>query len=234
MKPMMGLLILGVLATGFSGAGQAADNKRVLLPTIEVTKENIGNGAQIRLDLNDLRTEQALGFREDDGEMVPIPSDQDITEIIYYEMIEALKAKGFVVNNGLGPDTPTLTLVINTLKYTVQPNFFTKEIIITTDMKAISKNGGHTLTKGFQLEKTAKDFSLSGKAKERERVTSTISTALTDLANDTQLLKALAGTSKNSTPGQNNYPANNGGNSAPLPPPSASDGEVEAKPLEPF
>jgi uncharacterized lipoprotein YajG len=202
----------------------AAAENTVLLPSIDITKEDIGKGQVIALHIEDLRADKTLGYTLKDDEREAIPSTQDITEIIYYQMIEALKAKGFVVDNGAGAGVPVLTLKINTLNYTLQKFFFTKELIIKTDLTAVVANGGGTLSKGYQLEKKMKDFVISGSNQEQKRMTQTISVALTELANDHLILNALAG--KGSAP------------ATPAAPPSpqrapSTGGPVESRPLGP-
>ena len=180
-----------LLFLGCSALPAAAENT-VILPSIDVTTENIGKGQIIALHIVDQRADKTLGFDIKDDEKVPIPSTQDITQIIYYQMIEALKAKGFVVDNGAGPQVPSLTIQIKALNYTLRKNFFTKVLNITTDLRAVVARDGGTLSKGYQLEKKMQDFILSGSNQEQKRMTKTISVALTDMANDHMVLNALA------------------------------------------
>jgi uncharacterized lipoprotein YajG len=225
LKTMMNLMrALGVFLLLAANTAYADDNgNTVLLPSIDVKHENIGQGQTITLHVDDQRANKTLGFvLKDDGEEA-IPSTQDITEIIYYQMIEALKAKGFAIDNGAGPNVPSLTIRINALKYTVKTNFLTKDLKITTNLKAIVANGGGTLSKGYELDKTRKDFVIGGKDREKKRMTETISVALSDLANDTQVLKALVSHGPAA-------PSNSPG--APYSRPSAS-GKIEAQPLGP-
>lgn len=220
------------LLAGSSAWAEEGGTKTLVIPTIDVVKENIGSGQRITLTIKDLRAEKTVGFKRKNDKLEPIPSAQDISDIIYYQLIEALKAKGFVVDNGAGPNAPLLTLQINTLKYVVQTNFLTKDLEINTNLKAIASYEGHVLSKGYQLEKTAKDFSLGGKDRELKRMTQTVSAALTELVNDRQVLNALkgdySGAPANDPAAPSNAPSNMGSDR----PPAVSNA-IESQPLGP-
>lgn len=220
------------LLAGGSAWAEDGNTKTLVIPTIDVVKENIGNGQRIALAIKDLRADKTVGFKRKNDKLEPIPSDQDISDIIYYQLIEALKAKGFVVDNGAGSNIPLLTLQISMLKYVVQTNFLTKDLEINTSIKAIASYEGHILSKGYQLEKTAKDFSLGSKNRELKRMNQTISAALTELVNDRQVLNALKGDYSGAAPGEPTAPSNLPSNMGARNPPAVSN-SIEAQPLGP-
>lgn len=183
-----GLVLLALL---FQGCTLKTQNLH-LDPSIDAAGEPITSDTRIGLAVVDNRPSNKLGEVGDPNkEMVDVVLDEDFTALVLDRMQEVLESRGFDVVLGSSATTRSITVAISDLELNSVKRPFDFETELRANVFATAGNADATYDREYFVRTRKTTAAPPFERQSNQLVNEAVSQALSDLANDENLLEML-------------------------------------------
>jgi uncharacterized lipoprotein YajG len=127
--------------------------KAALAPTVNVMQSSEGQGTTVAVRVVDERPSKSLGRRGTAyGAAAEITSEQDVATVVYAQIADGLKKKGFTVVDYKTDADPTLSIELRLLEYSTSQGFWTGGVQVQGAMKAVAKRKGKEYEQMYRID----------------------------------------------------------------------------------
>lgn len=164
-----------------------------LRPVVTVAEANVGNDVELAVKVVDERPDRALGRR---GSALmtgaQITTDQDVAGIIYEQLVEGLKKKGF---NSVAYEENfprRLKVEVRLIKYYTSTGFWTGGVHTSAALKAVAANSDKVYENFYRVENEKRVVFVPGAKTNDRLINEVVSEVLQKLLSDQDLMAFLA------------------------------------------
>jgi uncharacterized lipoprotein YajG len=171
-----------------------APQQAKIAPTVQVAATTEGKGVSVALRVVDERDSKSIGNRGSAyGKAAKITSTDDVSAIVHNQIRDGLINKGFNVVPFDASAPVTLSVEIRALSYDTSVGFWTGGVEIKSALKAIGKRGTSEYEKLYRSDEEKRVAVVPTAAKNEEWINASLTDVLTQLFNDTGLMRHLTG-----------------------------------------
>ncbi len=192
MKLMRHLFFLAVMLSFLCGC-VFTPQQVTLRPVVTVAEANVGNDVELAVKVVDERPDRALGRR---GSALmtgaQITTDQDVAGIIYEQLVEGLKKKGF---NSVAYEENfprRLKVEVRLIKYYTSTGFWTGGVHTSAALKAVAANSDKVYENFYRVENEKRVVFVPGAKTNDRLINEVVSEVLQKLLSDQDLMAFLA------------------------------------------
>ncbi len=161
-------------------------------PQINVAKLDIGKGQKINIFVVDERDTKSLGHRGGAfGKGAEISTEQDVVDIIYKELSDALVNYNFVPVSEEEEAPMSMKAELRLLEYSTSTGFWTGGVHTKSTMKVICNKGAEEFEEIYRVENEKRVVFVPGADKNAQMMNEMLSEILNKVLNDEKLIDFL-------------------------------------------
>lgn len=182
------LSVIFIALVGVLAACSTAPQRLDLKPTIDITARNLGQGTPVAVQVIDRRQ---LTEAQRSGAVTSIDPAVNVVDVVYQEATRALEQLGFAVEPSASPLSNTLTLELLQINYDLTSAVMKKTVFVDADVRATAKAGGNRYTTTYRAHQEQEVAFHPAPALSQRLVNETLSSALSRVFADPQLMGVL-------------------------------------------
>ena len=186
-------IVLITSLTSLVGGCAFTPQQANLDPHVSVMRTSEGAGITVAVKVIDERPSKSLGRRGTAyGAAAEITSTQELAAVVYEEIVDALKAKGFSVEDYSSSSETSLKAEIRLLEYSTSQGFWTGGVHVNGAIKVFAAKAGKEYDRIYRTEDEKRVVFVPDANSNEEMINTTLSTLLNQIFEDRALLFHLS------------------------------------------